>query len=162
MKEYWDNEAKTYNADSVTYLREIEAYTKRIIQNSLSEKYGENWEIMGLPKTIYKRAKSEADERNYDSITAGYGTTTVSIWDCVSLRECKEIVTIGSHWTDLFEERLTRPEEAKISGGKTAKTKWIEQIEVLQNKLTKPLYSVTMTEFEFIKAVRNWLKNMPL
>lgn len=162
LKEYLENEAKTYNADSVTYLREIEASTKRIIQNSLSAKYGENWEIKGLPKQIYKRAKGEADERNYDSITSGYGATMISIWDCVSLKECKDIVTIGSHWTDLFEEKLTRPEDTKISGGKAAKTKWIEQIEVLQNKLAKPSYSVTTAEFEFIDSVHSWLKGIAI
>ena len=135
---------------------------ERCIQNSLSAKYGENWEIKGLPKQIYKRAKGEADERNYDSITSGYGATMISIWDCVSLKECKDIVTIGSHWTDLFEEKLTRPEDTKISGGKAAKTKWIEQIEVLQNKLAKPSYSVTTAEFEFIDSVHSWLKGIAI
>ena len=157
LQTYWANEAKTYNADSLTYLREIEAWVKRQIQAILSEKYGANWEIKGLPRSIYKRAKGIADERNYDNITAGDSSSAISVWDCVTLKECKEIVTVGSHWTELFEELLTRPEETKISGGKTAKTKWIEQIEVLQNKLGKPSYSVSTAEFEFIKAVYAWI-----
>ena len=157
LKEYWENEAKTFNADSVTYLREIEARTKQTIQNALIEKYGENWEIKGLPRNMYKRARSAADERNYDSIAAGDDSNTVSAWDCVTLRECKELVTVGSHWIELFESKLTRPEEVKIPGGKMAKTKWIEQIEVLQNKLNMPSYSVTIAEFEFIKAVYSWI-----
>lgn len=156
LETYWENEAKTYNADSLTYLREIEAWIKYTIQNALSEKYGENWEIKGLPKPIYKRAKGVADERNYDNITAG-DSSSITVWDCVTLKECKEIVTVGSHWTELFENIMTRPEETKLPGGKTAKTKWIEQIEVLQNKLDKPSYSVSTAEFEFIKAVRGWI-----
>jgi len=159
LAKYWEDEAKTYNADSVKYLREIEAWAKRVIQEALASKYGENWTIMGLPKQIYKRAKGEADERNYDSITAGDGSVTISVWDCVTLKECKEIVTVGSHWTDLFEDKLTRPEETKLSGGKAAKTKWIEQIEILQNKLAKPSYSVTTEEFDFIKSVYSWSKS---
>ena len=83
----------------------------------------------------------------------------VSVWDCVTLKECKEIVTVGSHWTELFESILTRPEEEKLSGGKAARTKWIEQIESLQNKLNMPSYSVTTAEFEFIKAVYLWTKS---
>ena len=157
LSEYWENEAKTYNADSITYLREIEVRIKSIIEEKLSMYYGDNWEIKGLPKTIYKHAKGLADERNYDSISSGDGASMVSIWDCVSLKECKEIVTIGSHWTELFESVLTRPEEIKIAGGKAAKTKWIEQIEVLQNKLNMPSFSVTSSDFDFIRAVYGWL-----
>lgn len=159
LREYWENEAKTYNADSMTYLREIEVWIKRTIQTALMDKYGDNWEIKSLPKPIYKRAKGIADERNYDSITSGDGANTVSVWDCVTLKECKEIVTVGSHWTELFEGILTRPEEEKISGGKAARTKWIEQVESLQNKLNMPSYSVTTAEFEFIKAVYTWIKD---
>ena len=157
LKEYWENEAKTFNADSMTYLRAIESWVKKTVQTALSDTYGDNWEIKGLPKPIYKRAKSVADERNYDSIAAGDGSNTITVWDCVTLKECKEIVTVGSHWTDLFEEKLTRPEESKLSGGKSARTKWIEQVEVLQNKLNMPSYSVTTAEFDFIKAVYAWI-----
>lgn len=157
LQKYWEDEAKTFNADSMTYLREIEVWTKKTIGAALAGKYGENWEIKGLPKQIYKRAKGEADEKNYESIASGDGSNTVSVWDCVTLRECKEIVTIGGHWTELFEDILTRPEEVKLSGGKAAKTEWIEKVEAIQNKLTKPSYSVTTAEFEFIKAVRQWI-----
>ena len=158
LREYWENEAKTYNADSMTYLREIEAWIKQTIQTALVDKYGDNWEIKALPKPIYKRVKGVADERNYDSIAFGDGTNTISIWDCITLKECKEVVTVGSHWTELFEPLLTRPEEEKISGGKAARTKWIEQVESLQNKLNMPSYSVTTAEFEFIKSVYLWIK----
>ena len=106
----------------------------------------------------HKRVKGVADERNYDSIASGDGTNTISIWDCITLKECKEVVTVGSHWTELFEPLLTRPEEEKISGGKAARTKWIEQVESLQNKLNMPSYSVTTAEFEFIKSVYLWIK----
>ncbi|MBP2633207.1 MAG: hypothetical protein H6Q70_3835 [Firmicutes bacterium] len=157
LKEYWENEAKTFNADSMIYLREIETMIKLIVQDKLLEKYGESWEIKGFPKAIYKRAKSIADERIYDNIVSGDSATSITIWDCVSLKECKEIVTVGSHWTDIFESILTRPEETKLGGGKAAKTKWIEQIEILQNKLNMPSYSVSIGEFEFIKSIYNWI-----
>lgn len=158
LKEYWENEAKTYNADSMVYLREIKVWVKHIVQESLSQKYGDNWEIKGLPKQIYKRAKGLADEKNYDNVTSGNGAEPVSVWDCVTMKECKEIVTVGGHWTELFESRLTRPGDEKMPGGKAAKTKWIEQVEVLQNKLNNPSYSISTAEFEFIKEVYSWSK----
>ena len=43
LKEYWENEAKTYNADSMVYLREIKVWVKHTVQESLSQKYGDNW-----------------------------------------------------------------------------------------------------------------------
>lgn len=158
LKEYWENEAKTYNADSMVYLREIKVWVKHTVQESLSQKYGDNWEIKGLPKQIYKRAKGLADEKNYDNVTSGNGAEPVSVWDCVTMKECKEIVTVGGHWTELFESRLTRPGDEKMPGGKAAKTKWIEQVEVLQNKLNNPSYSISTAEFEFIKEVYSWIK----
>lgn len=158
LNEYWSNEAKTYNTDSMNYLREICNLTKQKIKETLIKKYGENWEIKAIPKPIYKRAKGMADERNYDNISSGDEENSVSIWDCVTLKECKDIVTVGNHWTELFESLLTRPEEEKISGGKDARTKWMEQIDSLQNKLNMPSYSITATEFEFIIAVYKWLK----
>ena len=158
LEKYWKDQAKTFNADSMTYLRDIEIWVKQMIQQALSSKYGDNWEIKGLPKAIYTHAKGIADERNYDSISTGNDASPISIWDCVTLKECKEIVTIGSHWTELFEDTLTRPEDIKLSGGKAAKTKWIEQIEVLQNKLNMPSYSVTTEEFSFIQSVHSWIK----
>lgn len=158
LKEYWENEAKTYNSDSITYLREIEFWIKNTIKTALVKKYEDNWEIKALPKSIYKRAKSIADERNYDSITSGDGVSTVSIWDCVTLKDCKEIITVGSHWTELFESLFTRPEDKKLSGGKSARTEWLERVANLQNKLNMSSYSVTITEFEFIKSIFLWIK----
>jgi len=158
LNEFWENEAKTYNADSMIYLHEIEVWIKSVIKNSLIKKYGDNWEIKAMPKAIYKRAKGVADERNYDNITSGDGTNTISIWDCITLKECKEVVTMGSHWIELFETKLTRPEEEKISGGKAARTKWIETIEILKNKLSMSSYSITIKEFDFIKSVYKWIK----
>lgn len=159
MKEYWEDQAKTFNADSMAYVRQIEVWVKEIVQDELKREYGENWEIRGLPKPIYKKAKDSADEQNYDSIAAGDNTHIVEIWDCVTLKDCKEIATVGSHWTELFEDKLTRPEETKLSGGKGEKTRWMEQVESLQNKLNMLSYSVTAEEFAFLKDIYAWLSS---
>ncbi len=159
LNEYWEKEAKLYNADSVNYLRDIEFKVKSIIKDRLLELYGENWIIKGLPKNIYTRAKGEADERNYDNISNGDTENTVTEWDCVTLRECKVVVTSGSHWTEIFENLLTRPEEEKLSGGKDAKTNWLNQIEIMSNKLNMPTssYSVSADEFSWLRSIYNWL-----
>ena len=157
LKEYWEDEAKTFNADSIAYLAEINSWIKERVKSILENYYGSNWEIKAIPKPIYKRAKGEADDRTYESISSGEATT-ISVWDCITLKECKEIITSGSHWQDLFDDVLTRPEEKKIAGGKVAKSKWIEQIEVLQNKLKMSSFSVSTEDFAFIKSVYVWTK----
>lgn len=158
MQKYWEDEAKTFNADSMTYLREIEVWIKHTVKDMLMTRYGAGWEVKGIPKEIYKKAKSVADDRNYDNIASGNETETIEIWDCVTLKECREIISLSGHWQDLFEVKFTRPEEARMAGGKAAKTKWIEQIESLQNKLNMASYSVSTADFDFIKAVYAWLK----
>ena len=115
-----------------------------------------DWEIKGIPKAIYMRAKGEADEKNYESVNANDEETAVSIWECVTLKECKDIVTAGNHWSDLFEEKFTLPGEERKPGGKAAKTEWIEKIDKLQNKLKNPSYSITTEEFRFIEEVLHW------
>lgn len=157
LKEYWENEAKTYNADTLSFIRDIEKCVKDIIRDALVEKYGDNWEIKAIPKPIYKRVKSVADDRNYDNISSESGSAILSPWDCVGLKDCKEIITAGSHWTEMFETALTRPEEVKLTGGKDTKTKWLEQIENLQNKLNISSYSVSVEDFNFVKSVYNWI-----
>lgn len=157
LQEYWENEAKTYNADSLTYLHHIELWIRQSLQYFLSSKYGENWEIKAIPKSIYKKAKKLADDQNYDNIAAGHDGNIVSVWDCVTLKDCKEIATSGAHWTDLFHSILTRPEDAHLPGGKNARTKWIEQLETLQRQLNSPSYSISASDFDFIKSIHSWL-----
>jgi len=155
LDEYWLNEAKAFNTESVQYLCEIQSLVKEIMQDKLYSNYGDNWIIKALPRTIYDRAKKEADDQNYDSIKNGFGGT-VSIWDCVTLSECKTISTSGNHWMTIFEDVLTRPEEKSV-GTKETKTEWLQQLNTISNKLTKSSYSVSSNEFDLIKSIYHWL-----
>ena len=158
LEDYWLNKAKQFNQDSLQYIIEIKRTVKELFSNLLETHYGKNWLINSLPKPIYNRAKNEADEHNYDLIKSGSSETEATIWDFVTLSDCKLIATSGSHWTDIFEKRLTRPEEEKIMGGKEAKTEWLVKIETIANKLQKTSqYSVSAQDFELLKEVRSWL-----
>lgn len=157
LENYWADEAKTYNEESIHYLRTIEISVKTLIAKKLEEARGTNWLIIGLPKPVYSRAKKEADDQNYDIITSGGNSESVSIWDCVKLAECKDIIINGRNWTDIFEQLLTRPEEEKISGGKDAKTNWLKRLSTINHKLANATYSVSTDEYDFIKSVYVWL-----
>lgn len=158
LKEYWDNEAKLYNNESLQYLAKIRKTIKDLFEQELEKLYGKDWIIKALPKPIYTRAKSVADDQNYEMISAGQSGEEISIWDCVSLTECKAIATVGNHWATIFESILVRPEDEKLMGGKETKTEWLSKIESISNKLQqRTSYSVTAEEFEFIKSVHLWL-----
>lgn len=158
LKEYWDNEAKLYNQESLQYITEIRKAVKDLFERELENLYGKDWLIRALPKTIYTRAKSVADDQNYELISSGQSGEETTIWDCVSLSECKAIATVGNHWATVFESFLVRPEDVKLMGGKEAKTEWLTKIESIANKLQqRSSYSVTAQEFDLIKSVHLWL-----
>ena len=157
LEEYWLDEAKTFNEESLGYLREIESVIKDIISYQLETMYGENWIIKGVPKPVYIRAKKEADDQNYDIIASGESNENVSIWDCVSLLECKDIILNGKNWSSLFESIMVRPEELQINGGREAKTQWLKKLQTISNKLLKATYSVSKEEYNYIKSIYSWL-----
>ena len=157
LADYWAKESKQYNQESLQYLHDIEIYAKALIESALKNYYHDNWEIKAFPRAIYNAAKQKADDQNYDNIRNGHASDIVTIWDCVSLADCKTIVTSGNHWSEIFEGLLTRPEEKGISGGKAAKTDWLAKMTTINNKLMKPNYSVSKEEFELIKSVYEWL-----
>lgn len=156
LKKYWEDKAKIFNAESSSYLRDAESKLKEIINIGLRKTHGKDWLILGLPKPVYIRAKKEADDQNYDSISKGFGEK-VSIWDCVSLSECKEIAVYGRNWSEIFESTLTQPNDKKISGGKEKKTEWIETLGSYKNKLLMPNYSISKDDYEYIKKLYLWL-----
>jgi len=156
LTKYWEDAAKTFNEGSSSYLRDIENKIKEIISSQLQKTHGENWMIHGLPKPIYTAAKKDADGQNYDIIARG-GTEEVSVWDCVSIADCKNIIVYGRNWSEFFENMLTRPEDKKISGGKNKKTEWMTRLSTIKNKLLKSSYSVSTDEYGFIESSYQWL-----
>lgn len=160
LQEYWADQAKTFNDESMRCLREIKADVKERIQKELERYYNENWLIKGLPRSVYSRAKEEADNQNYDVIASESGGPQVTIWECVTLAECKEVVTYGKNWSELFESVFTRSQDVKLAGGKEKKTEWITRLNAITNKLAKASYSVPTEEYTFIKEVYDWIKSM--
>lgn len=155
LKEYIENETKQYNAESREYLTAIEERVKEIISNSLFSYYGDNWLIKGLPKNIYKNAKKMADDKNYE-LLSNDEDAEIEIWDCITLADCKEIVTYTNHWSEIFDNLITRPEDTGLSN-KEQKTEWIMTMNKEINKIAKSSYSVPKATFELISSIYGWL-----
>lgn len=157
LEDYWQNEAKVYNEETKSMLREIESKIKLIISSRLEDYYGDSWLVKGLPKAIYTRAKSEADEAKYEQISNDDEIVEVPIWNYVTLAECKSIILSGKNWSLLFEDAMVRPEEANMTGGKDPKTDWILRVNSIINKLSKENYSVSVDEYSYIKSIYEWI-----
>ena len=157
LDEFWQNENKMYNDETISMIRGIVDKTKLLISERLEDYYGESWLIKGLPKSVYTRAKSEADEAMYIHVTNTGEEIDIPIWDYVTLPECKQTVIDGKNWSLFFEGVFVRPEESNTPGGKDAKTDWMLKINSIYNKLSKESYSVPVDEYTYVKSIFDWL-----
>ena len=157
LDEYWLNETKIYNEETKGMLEEIESKVKLLISSRLQEYYGDSWLVKGLPKNIYTRAKSVADEAMYERISNDGEDIEIPVWDYVTLQECKAIALNGKNWSLLFEDALVRPEEENLAGGKETKTDWILRVSTIINKLSKESYCVPVDEYSYVKSIHEWL-----
>lgn len=157
LEEFWQNETKMYNDETVSMIQEIVTKVKLLISERLKDYFGESWLIKGLPKSIYTRAKGEADEAVYIHVTNTGEEIDIPIWDYVTLSECKQIILNGKNWSLFFEDTFVRPEEANITGGKDAKTDWLLRVNSIANKLAKESYGVPVDEYSYVKSVYDWL-----
>lgn len=145
---------KQYNVESFKMIRDLEHAIKNHFAYKLKEKYGEKWLTAGLPPKVYRQANNMMGKQNYDNSAKGVNKT-VSIWDCVTIANCKDIATFGPNWTELFEAFYTRPEELKLPGGKAAKTEWISKLATIASN-NSANYSVSEEEYLFLKELYDW------
>lgn len=158
LTEYWLDQSKQFNQDSIQYIAEIRKEVKNLFEKKLSMTYGKEWLIRALPKLIYQKINNLADDHKYElAITQEELTEDISAWDFITLSDCRTIALSGSHWSTMFESCLIRPEETNTVGNKEIKTKWLIDIETISNKLQKVSYSVSSQEWDLINSVHHWL-----
>lgn len=155
LSEYIENESKQYNMEARDYLISIESKVKDTILEALESYYGDSWFAKGMPKNIYKRAKSDADEQNY-ALLQDDQDADVEIWDCITLSDCKDIVTYTHNWTEIFENIITRPEERGTRVSKDIKSQWLVTMGKEIANLNKASYSVPKATFELISSIYKW------
>lgn len=157
MEDWWINNAKIFNEESVKLVREIALHLSNIFAKQLESKYGNNWIIMGVPQPIYAKIKAEADKQNYDRVTSGVDGEDVTPWSFISIADCREIALYGRNWSECFIDILTRKEEGKKAGNKQVETDWMMRLNTIHNKTLKPSLSITKAEHDFLCDIRNWL-----
>lgn len=110
LEQWIRDNTKQYNVASFEMIHDLENFIKEDFSNKLKKKYGEKWLTSGLPPKVYRQANNAMGTQNYNNSLNNINKT-VSIWDCVTIANCKDIATFGANWTELFESSYTRPEE---------------------------------------------------
>ena len=155
LAEWIRDNTKQFNAESFSLIQDIEYFIKDDFAQKLQKKYQGKWLTAGMPPKVYKQANTAKGKADYENSKNGI-VKDVSIWDCVTIANCKDIAIFGSNWTELFESDYTRPEELKISGGKNAKTAWITKFAAISNNRNAS-YSFSEDEYLFLKSIHSWL-----
>lgn len=141
--------SKMFNKEAFSMIGDVETYLKEDFKKSLQDKYGEDWQILGVPYQVMKDAQELALKKRYEEPTKKYQD-----WDCLHLCDYRKIAVYKSNWTDLFEKKYSDPELK--SGNKDKKTEWMEKMNRIRNQ-NDHTYSVSEEEFNFIKKIHNWL-----
>jgi len=155
LTEWIRDNGKQFNDEAFPMIQTLESTIKQDFEKKLYSRYSSNWLALGLPQKVYNQANNLMGKRNYDNSINGVAAD-VSIWDCVTVANCRDIAIHSSNWTELFEKTYTRPSELRLSGGKKAKTEWIAKLAKLIN-VDKNDYSVTEEEYSFLKSLYEWL-----
>lgn len=157
LKEWVRDNSKQFNAESYTLIQDIELAIKSDFAAKLRERYKDKWLTLGVPPKVYKQANALKGKQDYENSINGINKV-VDIWDCVTIANCRDIAVFSSNWTELFESRYTRPEEASMRGGKTAKTAWISKFATISSN-SSASYSFSEEEYLFLKAIHTWLNS---
>jgi DNA sulfur modification protein DndB len=153
LAKYWNDEAKAFNEESFKMIRDLETYMKSDFKNRLKTFHGDSWFKTGLPKSVYDESIKRAADKNYEAKTK---SEEVEPWDCLNIIDYRKIAIYGRNWSEIFERHYTKPGEEKISGGKDAKTAWMQKLERIRNQNFHS-YSVKEEEYEFLTELNEWL-----
>lgn len=144
---YWEEHGKSYNAESIDIMTATEKTIRSFVKKTLEENCpGAKW-IQQIPKKVYTDATAEASKHEYET------GEKLGLWEFFSMSDLRDIITYGNNWSSYFDAIFTLPSETKISGGKKAKTEWMDMIDKLQKSIGRANFSVAKTQYERLKEV---------
>lgn len=151
LAEWLVDEAKQFNTDSYSMVREIEAFLKHDIRVRLEDKFGSSWFKDGVPRKVYQAAETLRAEKQYE---AG-ADETIDWWDCLFLINYREILTHGGMalWNEIYDKTYTLPGLAKGSSWKD-KSDWMVQLNEIRKKVSHD-GTVSEAEFEFLQVLHS-------
>jgi len=153
LAEYVANQAKQFNDESYSLIRDIESHLKVDIRDRLERAYSANWFKLGLPKVVYQKATALAADKNY-------GVTEedeVEPWDCLNLSDYHQIMTQSQvFWDQILDDSYAAPSDRKKGISYKQKCRWMNELIRIRNSNAHS-YSVTEDEFNFLSSLHGWL-----
>lgn len=154
LEQWRRDNSKLYNEKSFSNIIEIESYVKASVSGYLQGQYGELWKSE-VPKTVYQDAEKRASDINYGTSD---NNEKINIMNCFTLKDCRNIIIHGKHWSEKFEKIYTKPSEArKKAGTKKTKTEWMSKLYDIKSRQNTFGYSVTEENYEMINLIYQWL-----
>lgn len=151
MYEWVRDHTMQFNEEAYKKLCDIEYNVKQDFAVSLELKYGVRWQVEGIPMNIYTKASGNATKKNYEREA---DQEEITLWDCITLADCRAICIYRNNWSDIFEKRYADISIKK--GDKKKKTEWL--VKLNQIKIQDfSIYSVSEEEYEFINRVYSWI-----
>lgn len=153
LAEYWRDQSKQFNTDAFAKISEIEAYLKEEVRERLIDLIGPNWLKKSMKPDLYVELNSMASKKNLaiENVEDEKGP-----WDCLYLRNYRDIMMFGSQWSSTFQKDFTCP--GTESRKKEDKTKWLVNLNDIRNIVTHG-DSVSQAQYDYVSAVYEWLIN---
>ena len=146
LEDWWTNNSKQYNSCSKEMINEIESRVIDQVRAFVETR------SLSLPFEVEAKALKINNERKELELPP------ISKWDILTLSDCLTIAHYKNYWSEGLKEILTRPSERGRKGGtKNAKTKWLNDMQRINNNIGKPGYSVSQINFEYISSIYGWL-----
>lgn len=145
LDDYLKKESREYNEEAFATIRDIEQTLNSRFKDLLIDNFGSGWFEEGVPPQIQDDAVKLAQQKKRD------GQKDVEPWDCMMLLDYRQIAL--RNWQSIFADVVTLPDEKKISGGKDAKTLWLNRIGKIRNQNVHS-YSVTKEELDYVKRIK--------
>jgi len=148
LDDYEKKESKEYNEEAYATIRDIEQSLNSTFKELLIDNFGEGWFEEGVPPQIQDEAVKLAQQKKREK------HKDIHPWSCLRIIDYRTIAL--RNWQSIFAEVVTLPDERKISGGKDAKTLWLDRAGKLRNQIMHS-YSITKEELEFLKKIKSFV-----
>lgn len=143
LEKYWEEHSSEYNSETIKKISKIDECVREYIKMVLTDNFADEY-IKEIPKKVYKKANEKMSNQKYET------GKEMEFWEAISVNDCRDIIIYGSNWSTLFEKKFTVPSQVNISGGKKAKTEWLNMVYKLQNNAGKPTFCVSKKDYELI------------
>lgn len=152
--DWWADNSKEFNDESRDLLTNIEKVVREKVMNTLEDLNGPRWKE-SLPLSIKTKHTVAVEIENDKRVKKGQ--EKIDTWFFITLSDYATIATFGSNWIDAFKEIFTRPDSVGKKIKKQTNIKWLVDMGKYKERLSRRGTSITRSEYEYIKAVAEWL-----